>query len=264
MNEIKCPKCGTVFQIDESDYLKIVREVKDKAFIEEVSAQVKLAQATTENKWLEKIKEKELQINNLEQDLKRSKKEVEAKLYADYNKLINEKDLKIQELENKIVLQEKDLELAVEKADREKERKIDELQNELNVSKTTYALKEKTLKENYEEQLKGKDELIDYYKDFKSRLSTKMIGESLEVHCNTEFNRLRPLFKNAYFEKDNDIKTGSKGDFIFRDYDDEGTEVVSIMFEMKNEADMTSTKHRNEDFFKELDKDRKEKELMED
>ena len=123
----------------------------------------------------------------------------------------------------------------------------------------SYLLKENNLKEAYEEKLKLKDEQIAYYKDFKAKQSTKMIGESLEVHCNNEFNKLRPLFPKSYFEKGNDCKNGSKGDFIFRDYDDEGTEITSIMFEMKNEADKTASKHKNEDFFKELDKDRKEK-----
>lgn len=126
-------------------------------------------------------------------------------------------------------------------------------------NKTEYLLKEKNIKESYEEKIKAKNEQIAYYKDFKARQSTKMIGESLEQHCSTEFGRLRPLFKNAYFEKDNDSRTGSKGDFIFRDFDDEGIEITSIMFEMKNEADETSSKHKNEDFLKELDKDRKEK-----
>ena len=120
-------------------------------------------------------------------------------------------------------------------------------------------LKEKSLVESYEEKIKNKDEQIAYYKDFKARQSTKMIGESLEQHCNNEFNRIRPIFKNVYFEKDNDARTGYKGDFIFRESDDDGTEVISIMFEMKNEADETASKHKNEDFFKELDKDRREK-----
>lgn len=115
------------------------------------------------------------------------------------------------------------------------------------------------MKETYEEKLKDREEQIAYYRDFKAKQSTKMIGESLEVHCSNEFNKLRPLFSNAYFEKDNDARSGSKGDFIYRDYDDEGMEFVSVMFEMKNEADMTATKHKNEDFFKELDKDRREK-----
>lgn len=129
----------------------------------------------------------------------------------------------------------------------------------MELSKNKFELKEQSLKKEYEAELKSKDELILYYKDFKARQSTKMIGESLEVHCHTEFNQLRPLFKNSYFEKDNDARTGSKGDFIFRDYDEEGMEFVSIMFEMKNEGDETASKHKNEDFLKELDKDRKEK-----
>ena len=141
----------------------------------------------------------------------------------------------------------------------EKEKKISELSSEIELKRKEYELKEKNVKESYEEQLKMKEEQLEYYKDFKAKQSTKMIGESLEVHCSCEFNRLRPLFKNAYFEKDNDARSGSKGDFIFRDYDDEGNEIVSIMFEMKNEADETSTKHKNEHFLKELDKDRKEK-----
>ena len=126
-------------------------------------------------------------------------------------------------------------------------------------SKNEFLLKEKNLIENYEDKIKSRDEQISYYKDFKARQSTKMIGESLEVHCHNEFNKLRPLFKNVYFEKDNDAKTGSKGDFIFRETDEEGTPIISIMFEMKNEADETATKHKNEDFLKELDKDRNEK-----
>ena len=139
------------------------------------------------------------------------------------------------------------------------DKRIDSLNSELELRSKEYELKEKNIKESYEGKLKDKDEQISYYKDFKTRQSTKMIGESLEQHCSVEFNRLRPLFKNAYFEKDNDAKSGSKGDFIFRDFDDDGNEIVSIMFEMKNEADTTSTKHKNEHFFKELDKDRKEK-----
>lgn len=133
------------------------------------------------------------------------------------------------------------------------------MNSKIELDKSEYLLKEKSLIESYEEKIKVRDEQISYYKDFKAKQSTKMIGESLEVHCHTEFNKLRPLFKNAYFEKDNDAKTGSKGDFIFKDFDDDGEEIVSIMFEMKNEADSTATKHKNEDFFKELDKDRREK-----
>ena len=150
-------------------------------------------------------------------------------------------------------------ELNLKNAVSEKEKEIDNLNNKLEIGKNEFLLKEKSLVESYEEKIKNKDEQIAYYKDFKARQSTKMIGESLEQHCNNEFNRIRPIFKNVYFEKDNDARTGSKGDFIFRESDDDGTEVISIMFEMKNEADETASKHKNEDFFKELDKDRREK-----
>ena len=167
--------------------------------------------------------------------------------------------LKLSELKNELKLLESKKELEIEKAISEKEKKIDNLSNEIEIKNKEYELKEKNLKETYEQKLKDKEEQIAYYRDFKAKQSTKMIGESLEQHCNVEFNRLRPLFKNAYFEKDNDSRSGSKGDFIFRDFDEDGNEIVSIMFEMKNEADQTSTKHKNEHFFKELDKDRKEK-----
>lgn len=177
----------------------------------------------------------------------------------EYQEKLNKLLLEITELKNKIQLQESKNELDIEKAVSEKNQKISDLSSELALKGKEFELKENTIKESYESKLKAKDEQIAYYKDFKAKQSTKMIGESLEQHCSVEFNRLRPLFKNAYFEKDNDARTGSKGDFIFRDYDDEGNEIVSIMFEMKNEADKTATKHKNEDFLKELDKDRKEK-----
>lgn len=237
MNEIKCPKCGTMFQINETDYETIVRQIRNKEFEKEIERiheehkkdlenQIKLAEISTEKELKEKLNKKELEINNLKNEIELNKKE-------------------------------KDLEINKEKQELEKE--IQELNNKLELSKTEYIIKEKNIKESYEEKIKSKDEQIEYYKDFKARQSTKMIGESLEQHCNNEFNKLRPLFKNSYFEKDNDAKTGSKGDFIFRDFDEEGTEIVSIMFEMKNEADQTQSKHKNEDFLKELDKDRKEK-----
>ena len=162
-------------------------------------------------------------------------------------------------MKGELQLKATELKHSVQEAVIEKEQEISHLNNELAISKNEYLLKEKNLREYFEEKIKDKDEQIAYYRDFKARQSTKMIGESLEQHCSNEFNRLRPLFKNCTFEKDNDIRTGSKGDFIFRDFDEDGTEVVSIMFEMKNEADTTATKHKNEDFLKELDKDRREK-----
>ena len=259
MNEIKCPNCGTVFKIDEKQYDSIVKQVRDSEFKNEIATRqeqyekdknqaIKLAENELEKKLITMLKEKYLEIKKLNEELK-SKKQLEDSLVEntkiktanEYKEEIAKLNIKIKELEN------------------EKDKNISSLKSQLELDSKEYALKEKNIKDVYENKLKDKDEMIAYYKDMKARQSTKMIGESLEVHCNNEFNTLRPLFPNAYFEKDNDARTGSKGDFIFRDYDDEKTEIVSIMFEMKNEADMTATKHKNEDFFKELDKDRKEK-----
>ena len=208
MNEIKCPKCGTVFQINETDYESIAKQIRDKEF--------------------------ETEINRREEQYKKDK-ESSIKL-AESN---IEKELK-----NQIELQDSKNKLEIQKAINEKDKEINSLNNELEIKNKEYKLKENSIKESYEDKLKDKEEQIAYYKDFKAKQSTKMIGESLEQHCSNEFNRLRPLFKNAYFEKDNDAKSGSKGDFIFRDYDEDGNEIVSIMFEMKNEADETSTKQK--------------------
>ena len=237
MNEIKCPKCGTVFQISETDYESIVKQIRDHEFQKELSLREEQYRKEKENaiKLAEVNKEKELTDS------------------------LNKKNIEISDLKNQLALLESKKELEIQKALSEKDKKIDNLTSEMEIKNKEYALKENTIKESYETKLKDKDEQIAYYKDFKAKQSTKMIGESLEQHCSTEFNRLRPLFKNAYFEKDNDSRSGSKGDFIFRDFDDDGNEIVSIMFEMKNEADQTSTKHKNEHFFKELDKDRNEK-----
>ena len=270
MNEIKCPNCGTVFQINEMDYNNILKQIKDKEFEKELARinkqyelekenAIKLAEANIEKKLTLDINNKEKEINNLNNELKIIEEQTKNKIEKEYTKEINQKETEITELKNKLLLQEKNNELKIKETISEKDKQINNLNNELEIKNKEYTIKEKNIKENYENKLKDKDEQIAYYKDFKAKQSTKMIGESLEQHCSTEFNRLRPLFKNAYFEKDNDARTGSKGDFIFKDYDDENNEIVSIMFEMKNEADKTATKHKNEDFLKELDKDRKEK-----
>ena len=237
MNEIKCPNCGTIFQINETDYDKIVKQIRNNEF----------------NKELEKLEEQ----HNKDKD--NAIKLVEAHLKEEYLNNLNNKELTIKELESKLELQNNKNELEIQKQIEKKDKELLKLSSELELNKKEYDLKEKNIKESYENKLKDKDEQIAYYKDFKAKQSTKMIGESLEQHCYIEFNKLRPLFKNSYFEKDNDIKTGSKGDFIFRDFDDDQNEIVSIMFEMKNESDTTSTKHKNEDFLKELDKDRTSK-----
>ena len=237
MHVIKCPNCGTVFQIDEMDYQNVVKQIRDQEFEKEISE-----------------REKQYKIE------KESAVELaKSKIEKEYQERVTEQKLEIVELKNKLVLQDKESTLTIQEALSKKESEISTLSNQLELLKNDFLLKEKNMKETYEEKLKDREEQIAYYRDFKAKQSTKMIGESLEVHCSNEFNKLRPLFSNAYFEKDNDARSGSKGDFIYRDYDDEGMEFVSVMFEMKNEADMTATKHKNEDFFKELDKDRREK-----
>lgn len=274
MQEIKCPKCGEVFQVDESGYAAIVKQVRDKEFEKEVSAHekqfiaekesaIKLAKAETEKAFFETLNKKELQISELQSKLSA---ENDSKKLA-VKEVSAEKDAEILRLKAQIDSCEKDKELAVGKVINEKDKELAEkdscivkLTGRLETTEKENQLKEQSLKEQYEEKLRFKDEEIAHYKDFKSKLSTKMIGESLEQHCEIEFNRLRPTgFKNAYFEKDNDAKTGSKGDYIYRESDENGLEFISIMFEMKNEMDSTSTKKKNEDFLKELDKDRREK-----
>ena len=299
MNEIKCPSCGTVIKIDESIYAKIVKQVRDKEFNEDLKKRLEdehlreeqaleLQKTSLEQYYQDKeykLKEEynksvlELKQQVLNKDLETkeilSKKDkelvelktkldnqtelVKSKVSKEYQDEVYQKEKIISQLQSDIMIQESKYKLELQDNLNKKDKEIGSLQNTIENTKNSYLLKENNLKEAYEEKLKLKDEQIAYYKDFKAKQSTKMIGESLEVHCNNEFNKLRPLFPKSYFEKDNDCKNGSKGDFIFRDYDDEGTEITSIMFEMKNEADKTASKHKNEDFFKELDKDRKEK-----
>ena len=238
MNEIKCPKCGTIFQISEQDYDSILKQVRNEEFDKELKVREEVAK-----------KEQEAAIKLTENAV--------SKKFSDE---INKRELEIQELRNELKAKELESKLAIKTALEEENEKIYELKNKIESNQNEYLLKEKTLISSYEDKIKTRDEQIAYYKDFKAKQSTKMIGESLEQHCSILFNRIRPMFgSKTYFEKDNDSKTGSKGDFIFRDYDKDGEEIVSIMFEMKNEADMTATKHKNEDFLKELDKDRKEK-----
>ena len=252
MQEIKCPKCGEIFKVDESDYALIVKQVRDKEFDKEIQKREKEIESRMDsNLEIEKMKQEK---NNLEE---LAKKDTELQKKED---LIKELRTQIDnnELRQKIAIteaiEEKNQEIA------EKSSEILELKNQLNSKEAERKLKEQSIKESYELQLKTKDEQIEYYKDFKAKQSTKMVGESLEQHCLNQFNMIRmTAFPRAYFEKDNDAKSGSKGDFIFREESEDGTEFISIMFEMKNEMDTTATKHKNEDFFKELDKDRREK-----
>lgn len=252
MPEIKCPNCGEVFQVNETGYEKIVRQVRDQEFTKELDRREKESE----------VKQKqELKLLRLQDEKEH------AEMIAKKDAEISAKDQLIIELQAKLDAAESVKKLAVSEAVvakndelAQKNSEIANLKGELKNKETENLLNEKSMKEQYEVKLKLKDEQIEYYKDFKARQSTKMIGESLEQHCLAQFNSLRmTAFPNAYFEKDNDARTGSKGDFIFRESSEDGTEFISIMFEMKNEADTTATKHKNEDFFKELDKDRNEK-----
>lgn len=245
MQEIKCPKCGEVFQVDESGYSAIVKQVRDEEFTKEIEAREKQFASEKENAIRLAKLEAEKEFN-----LKLTKKENEI---SEYKTKLSSFD-KDKELEISRLLAQKNAELA------DKDNCINKLSGEKALTEKECLLREQSLKEQYEAQLRFKEEEVERYKDFKSRLSTKMIGESLEQHCELSFNQLRPTaFQGAYFEKDNDAATGSKGDYIFRDFDELGNEFISIMFEMKNEADSGSKKKKNEDFFKELDKDRREK-----
>ena len=253
MHEIKCPKCGEVFQVDETGYAQLLTQVRDEAFEEELHKRAK-----------------ELEDKN-KSDLKMAQMEQEksfAKTVTDKDKEIADKEMEIQKLKNQIAMSDSEKKLAITEALRDKDKEVSDyqaeiikLKSQIDNQKNESALKEKNIEENYKNQLKLKDEQIEQYKDFKARQSTKMVGESLEQHCQNQFNAIRmTAFPNAYFEKDNEVSgSGSKGDFIFREADNEGTEFISIMFEMKNEMETTATKHKNEDFFKELDKDRNEK-----
>ena len=355
MSQIKCPNCGTVFQVDESQYHEILQQVRNEEFEKELNERQKnsnqIIQSKLEKEYESKLNQKTLEIkelqankeleikqlqsdfnqkqNDKEQEVISLKEKLEAntqltksETQKEYQEQLNQKDLEISKLnakldqilsqnkineskteqEYKLQLQakeneiqalknnisnnekvlkanlentyqtqinKKNLEIQSLKQDMDKAKVENELnvksikqdlQNQIEQDKMKYQLQEKSMQEKYDTLLQTKDEQIAYYKDFKLKQSTKMIGESLEQHCEIEFNKLRATgFQNAYFEKDNDARTGSKGDYIYRELDENGVEIISIMFEMKNENDKTATKHKNEDFLKELDKDRNEK-----
>ena len=307
MKELKCPKCGAIFTVDEADYASILNQVKNDAFDAEVDKRItelhkqqeaeqtaailkseqgfkeqlsvkdnEIAGKTTElarlNEKLnsiaqakqlelnEKISSKDTTITRLQEQISNMQKNKQLEI----ENQVAEKNKRILELEASLQQKSKEQQLAVmqekndqQEAIQQKQQRITELEAKLNENEAKATLNEKNLKDYYERSLKDKDDEIERYKDFKIRQSTKMIGEDLEVHCHNEFDNARSLgmYSNAYFEKDNDASNGSKGDFIFRDKDGD-IEYISIMFEMKNEADTTSTKHKNEDFFAKLDKDR--------
>ena len=245
MPEIKCPKCGEVFTVDETGYAAIVGQVRNAEFCKEVNERTRQISKEKENEIAllksQAVLEKERSEQTLKQEIERLKAHVQSNEQANVAAV------------DKALAAQKNILF-------EKEKQILQLENRLKEAEKDSALQVQNLKGNFDALLKAKDVEISFYKDLKSKMSTKMIGETLEQHCEIEFNKLRSTaFPHAYFEKDNDARTGSKGDYIFRENTDEGIEFISIMFEMKNEMDTTSTKHKNEDFFKELDKDRQEK-----
>ena len=238
MNEVRCPNCGEVFTIDEEAYNSIVRQIRDSEFHKELNDRVRL---------IEEAGKQSLEIEKIRSE-------------AEFSRQLAEKQAEITQLKARLETKDREKELELREAVGEKEKEIIELSGKIRNAEASAKLNEQNLKDTYNVLLKEKEEQIAFYKDLKTRMSTKMVGETLEQHCETQFNALRATgFKNAYFEKDNDARSGSKGDFIFKDYDDDGKEYISIMFEMKNEMDATATKHKNEDFFRELDKDRREK-----
>lgn len=285
MNEIKCPKCGEVFQVDESGYAAIVKQVRDKefgkeleqrekSFKTELESAVELAKAEKDKESSQVISELKAQIAKLNSEIKNGEteralavKDAENLKDKEITRRTEELQKQIAGLQSKLEKSNAEKQLAIAEAVSAKDKELSamttqiiNLKAEAQSKEDKWKIQEVAIRDKYENQLKDKEEMIAYYKDFKTRQSTKMIGESLEQHCEIEFNKLRATgFKNAYFEKDNDARTGSKGDYIYRETDENGVEIISIMFEMKNEMDTTATKHKNEDFFKELDKDRTEK-----
>jgi len=274
MNQIKCPNCGEIFTVDKSSYAEILSQVRNHAFQDEIERE-KARSIMLQEKELEQLKiqfemekkeevsQKQAEIDRLEQTLKSKddnlqleKKNIEASM----KEALNEKDKEILELKSQVNLIEKDNELKFQEQMADRDKKLNELQNQIQQKEYETSLEKQSLKEKYEMKIQLKNEEIERYRDFKLKQSTKMVGESLEQFCENEFNKMRSLaFPNATFGKDNDAKEGSKGDFIYREFDEEGIEILSIMFEMKNESDTTATKKKNEAFFKELDKDRNQK-----
>lgn len=280
MNELICPNCGKPFSVDEADYAAILNQVRGNEFNAEVDrrikelhkqyeAEEKLRSANADRKHQDEIFQKDKELNGKDSEIARLKAQIEAfdeRKRFEIQEALTGRDTEIASLKAAIDKGKTDLQIAVmqeqqrsKDALQKKEVEIAGLKADAEVEKSRTSLQEKSIREDYENKLRVAQEQIDYYKDLKSRMSTKMVGETLETHCSTIFNgEMRPMFPCAYFEKDNDASGGSKGDFIFRDYED-GTEYISIMFEMKNEMDETATKHKNEDFFKKLDADRNAK-----
>lgn len=280
MKELKCPKCGNVFQVDEADYASIVSQVKNAEFEAEIqhrlaemnkrlTAEQQLATSRTEQSFQAQLSKKDLLLGEKDTEIERLKMQlqnIESKKQSELTLALAEKNQTIAQLNSTIAQNNDKLQLAVmeernkaQQSMQKKETELSQLRTALELEKREAQIHESALVKRHEDELRMKQEQVDYYKDLKTRMSTKMVGETLEQHCSIEFEQyIRPMMPNAYFDKDNDAADGTKGDFIFRDSED-GTEYISIMFEMKNEMDTTATKHKNDDFLKKLDEDRRKK-----
>lgn len=267
MNEIICPNCKKAFKVDEAGFADILKQVRDHQFQEELEHRLALAEKEKES--AVKLAEANLKTKLQEELAQKDKEliELKAKAEKDLAEKLAQKEAELASAKAKLENAETEKKLSVTEAVKKIEKERDDLANEVKTKELEKQNLESTLKQQFTTELQSKDAIIKYkeeeiarVKDMKAKLSTKMIGETLELHCENEFNKLRSVaFPKAYFEKDNDAKSGSKGDYIYREHDEHGNEIISIMFEMKNEADATATKKRNEDFLKELDKDRTEK-----
>ena len=274
MPEIKCPNCGNLFTIDQNQYDDLIREVRNDVFEKEIQQRLniekeklessfKVQQMQSSNENQNKIRELQSQIDSLKNTIANNELTKNSAIAEAINKKeleLKNKDLEISNLQSKLDNQALSLDMKYKELINTKDQEIVSLNNKIDLNKKEAEIKQNNLIEQQRLELKAKDEQIAYYKDMKLKLSTKLVGESLEQHCQNAFNSIRmTAFPHAYFEKDNDSSSGEKGDFIFKEYTEEGAELISIMFEMKNENDETATKHKNEDFFAKLDKDRKTK-----
>ena len=297
MNDIICPHCNTAFKVDGSGYADILKQVRDRDFEQQLKQRLDLAEKDKQNAIELAMAKKASELQRLESELRdrdlkqqlaikdavlsaekqrdliakelqqnqenqqQERRFTESKFAQEFQTLALQKQAELRDLQSKLEASSMQKKIAINEAVNTIEKERDALRNQLSESELKHQLESKSLKDRYEAQIYDRDEAIVRLRDMKARLSTKMVGETLEQHCETEFNRLRAAaFPRAYFEKDNDASSGSKGDYIFRDFDESGNEIISIMFEMKNETDTTITKKKNEDFFKELNKDRVEKE----
>lgn len=281
MKELKCPKCGSVFRVDEADYASIAGQVKNNEFYAELDRRLKehderhqaeerLLKAKVEQDYLKQLNTKDMALGAKDAEILRLQNRLdglEAKKASELSLALAEKDKTIMQLNATIERQESKMQVAlVEERSRaradlqRREDEIGRLKSEAELERGRVQIREAEMLRQHANEMKAKQQEVEFYRDLKARMSTKMVGETLEQHCSTQYNQMmRSMMPDAYFEKDNDASGGSKGDFIFRDFAPDGTEYISIMFEMKNEADETATKHKNEDFFKKLDADRREK-----